>query len=248
MLGFAGEMAAGKGTATSLVKIWYLGTPSVRFSDALREFLAGFNDMKSTGIFAMTPGSVLIERYLKDALPLIFSGDVIQRRGEEGYREFARWLANEWILHPGSVKADRQNLQALSTALRRIFAENILEQTVIARTARMKMESPVAVIEGIRRLVDIGTLLQEPNFRLIYIAIDPVVAYQRMVRRNENVGDREMTFERFMELRNAEAEQEICSLKPHAHLVIDNSGPPEVMETILRREVAQWIQSSTTNC
>ena len=77
----------------------------------------------------------------------------------------------------------------------------------------------------------------------MYVEIDPVVAHQRMVKRNENVGDAEMSFERFMELRNAEAEQQIRLLKPHAHLVIDNSGPLEVFEGALRAKAAEWAVS-----
>ena len=241
MLGVAGEIAAGKGTATSLVKEWYSGTPSVRFSDSLREFLVDFNNMKSTAIFAMVPGHMLLEHYLREVLPKIFSEEVITQRGEEGVHEFAFWLDKEWFISPEPVKEDRHNLQALSTAVRSIFAENIIERTVVARIARMETKSPVAIIEGIRRLVDIGTLLSEPNFRLVYIEIDPEIAFGRMKARNENVGDGEMTRERFMELREAEAEQEIRLLKPHAHLVIDNSGPPDTLQFVLQSEVLKWI-------
>ena len=118
-----------------------------------------------------------------------------------------------------------------------------VEETVIQRIEQTKTESPIVVIEGIRRFVDIGTLLKEPNFRLIYIEVDSEVAYERMKNRNENVSDAEITWEKFLELGNAEAEQQIRLLKHHAHLVIDNSGEHAKLETVLRAEVAKWLIS-----
>lgn len=240
MLGFAGEIAAGKGTATDLVKLRYPGTRSVRFSDSLREFLVGFNEMKWKSRFAMVLGEVLVGIYVKEALPKVFSRKVVEQSGEEKQRMLVGWLTKEWFSYPEPVKEDRHNLQALSTAVRSILAENILERTVVARIGRIRTKSPVAIIEGIRRLVDISTLLTEPNFRLVYIDIDPEIAFERMKKRNENIGDSDMTRERFMELCGAEAEQQIRLLKPRAHLVIDNSGAPEVLENILEREVTKW--------
>lgn len=240
MLGFAGEIASGKGTATDLVKSWYPGTPSVRFSDSLREFLSWFNKVKSLGLFADDDRRCL-PYYLKGGLCGVFPEPLIQEFNWEQFVAFAEWVREQWILGLGEVKEDRHNLQALSTALRSLFAENILERTVVERIAQTKTESPLAIIEGIRRLVDIGTLLGESNFRLIYLEIDPVVAHARMVKRAENVGDSEMTIELFMELREAEAEQQIRSLKPHAHLVIDNGGTPEMLQSQLRSEVSKWL-------
>ncbi len=243
MFGFAGEIASGKGTGTRLLKEWYPGTPSVRFSDPLREFLRGFNEMKARDQFCMAPAESLVSRHVEEVLPGIFPKEIVERGDREGVTDFVRWLSKEWFARPEPVKEDRHNLQALSTAVRSMFAENILEQTVIARIRSRETESPLAIIEGIRRVVDIGTLLVTPEFRLVYVEIDPVVAHQRMVKRNENVGDAEMSFERFMELRNAEAEQQIRLLKPHAHLVIDNSGPLEVFEGVLRAKAAEWVAS-----
>lgn len=242
MFGFAGEIASGKGTGTGFLKEWYPGTPSVRFSDSLREYLAWFNNVKAAGIF----GALDFEgtkQYLTKGLYNIFPTDVLDRSSAPQFAGFTAWVQNGWLSYQSEVKADRTNLQGLSTALRAIFAENILEQTVITRIRSAETESPLAIIEGIRRVVDIGTLLATQEFRLVYVEIDPVVAHQRMVKRNENVGDAEMSFERFMELRNAEAEQQIRLLKPHAHLVIDNSGPLEVFEGALRAKAAEWAVS-----
>lgn len=243
ILGFAGEFKAGKSTATTLLKAWYPGTQSSRYSDPLREFLAGFNEMKSRNMFCMVPSELVVGKYVTDALPKIFSTKIVELGDKERQREFVAWLVSTCFNQPGLVKEDRHNLQELSTAVRSIFAENILERTIVARVGRMRTKSPIVIVEGIRRLIDIGILLQSPNFHLTYIEVDLNVAYQRMVKQNENVGDAEMSFERFIELRNAEAEQQIRLLRPHAHLVINNSGTPEVMERILRAEVAEWLAS-----
>lgn len=198
MLGFAGEMAAGKGTATKLVKSWHPDTPSFRFSDPLREFWSLWNV------------------HCKEHYGVVFP-----------------------------EKASTPDLQRMSTLIRGLFGENSLERAIVARAERSASKSPIVIIEGIRRSVDISTLMADPqyNFRLVYVEADPNVRWERHRSRNEKPGDAGLSFGRFLELGRAEAEEQIRLLKPRAHLVIDNSGPPEVMERILRAEVAKWLAS-----
>lgn len=199
LLGFAGEMAAGKGTGTGLVKLWHPGTPSFRFSDPLREFWTLWN---------------------------------------------AHCAEQYGVIFP--EKASTPDLQRMSTLIRQLFGENSLERAIVARAERSTSASPLVIIEGIRRLVDISTLLANPqyHFRLVYIEADPKVRWMRHRTRNEKPGDADLTFEQFLELGNAEAEQQIRLLKSHAHLVIDNSGSSEVMEGILRAEVLKWLAAT----
>lgn len=142
-------------------------------------------------------------------------------------------------------KASTQDLQRMSTLVRQLFGENVLERAIALRAEQSLSTSPVVIIEGIRRLVDVSMLMTDPQyqFRLIYIEADPKVRWERHRLRNEKSGDADLTFEQFLELGTAEAEQQIRLLKPYAHLVIDNSGPPEILENILHTEVVKWLQS-----
>jgi dephospho-CoA kinase len=148
-----------------------------------------------------------------------------------------------WLFNDEEIKVDRVTMQTLSTALRSIFAENILERAIIAWSSKHNSGSPIAVIEGIRRLVDIGAMLADPHFRLIYLECNPEIAYSRTVSRNENPGDAEMTYIEFLMRREAEAEAQIRMLRPHAHLVINNSGEIVVLHATLERAISLWLST-----
>jgi dephospho-CoA kinase len=193
MLGFAGEMAAGKTTVTEFVKKWYPGTPSFRFSDSLRESYV--------------------------------------------------WLASDFLPSHGvtiPTNPSTKDLQALSTMVRRLYGENSLERAIALRADRCLSESPIVIIEGIRRPVDISTLMTDPryNFRLIYIEAYKKIRCKRLCTRDEKRGDAELSFAQFEELGRAEPEEQIRLLKPHAHFVFMNNGKTtrrleyEVRETL----------------
>jgi dephospho-CoA kinase len=199
MLGFAGEMAAGKGTATELIKKWYPETPSFRFSDSLREFYT--------------------------------------------------WLGAEFLIPHGvtiPASASTKDLQGLSTKIRELFGENSLERAVAVRADRCLSESPIVIIEGIRRPVDISTLMTDPryNFQLIYIEADIKIRWLRHRARNEKPGDALLSFAQFVELGKAEPEAQIRLLKPHAHLVFTNNGRSTVR---LEREMKRAFSSLITH-
>jgi dephospho-CoA kinase len=200
MLGFAGEMAAGKGTATEFVKTWYPGTPSFRFSDSLREFHA--------------------------------------------------WLGAEFLVPHGvtiPANASTKDLQGLSTKIRELFGENSLERAVALRADRCLSESPIVIIEGIRRPVDISTLMTDSryNFKLIYIEADIKIRWMRHRARNEKPGDAELSFAQFVELGKAEPEAQIRLLKPHAHLVFINNGRSTArLECAMSRTFSSLILST----
>lgn len=242
-LGFVAEIGGGKTASATYVKTLYPGTPSVRFSDSLREFIAWFNEGKMAGEFAGGDRDQL-EYALEEGLCASFPWDLVARAlHKEKLLQFVDWILYHWLSDANEIKVDRITMQNLSTALRSIFAENILERAVIAQSSRHNSGSSLAVIEGIRRLVDIGTLLSEPDFKLIYLECDPKVAYVRTLHRNENPGDAEMTYEEFLSRRGAEAEAQIRMLKPYAHLVIDNSGEIAELEAALERAILSWISA-----
>lgn len=242
-IGLVGEIGAGKTAGTAYIKKLYPGTLSERFSDSLREFIAWFNERKIAGEFADEDRDQL-EHALEEGLCAVYPWDIVARAvHKEKFLQFTDWVVLNWLFDAEEIIVDRVTMQELSTALRSIFAENILERAIIARSSKHNSGSPIAVIEGIRRLVDIGVMLAEPNFRLIYLECNPEIAYRRTVSRNENPGDAEMTYIEFLTRREAEAEAQIRMLRPHAHLVINNSGEIVVLHATLEREISLWLST-----
>lgn len=116
----------------------------------------------------------------------------------------------------------RQNMQTLSTVVRQNFDENILAKAMMKLVSRL--ESNLVIIDGVRRKTDIENFRQLKNFFLIYIDTTQEKRYERCVKRNENPGDSEMPREDFNKKDNAEAEEQIESLKKEANFVMDNNG------------------------
>lgn len=119
----------------------------------------------------------------------------------------------------------RENLQNLSTDLRARFGEDTMAK-VIAEDAKND-EHEIVIIEGIRRMADIANLQQTPNFYLISVETTPENRYQRMVKRNENVGDENKTYDDFLKSDQMETEVQIPDVMNHAKFHVDNNGSVE---------------------
>jgi dephospho-CoA kinase len=121
-----------------------------------------------------------------------------------------------------SLSRSRDNQQKLSRDVREIFGEdtiaNAVKQRVLHDTAQ------VVFIDGFRRLADLA-MLKDLGGQLIFIDAVPWVRWHRsLTALDARVGDKEMTFEEFLERDNAESEQLIAELGRHADYTIDNSG------------------------
>lgn len=119
------------------------------------------------------------------------------------------------------VEKSRENLSAISTALRGLFGDDLFSKVIAKDT--QALDSNIVVVDGVRRLTDVSHLMALPNFYLISIDADPHVRYKRMVLRNENKGDAEKTFEQFMEEHNLETELQIPEVMKSAKFTIDNT-------------------------
>ena len=123
------------------------------------------------------------------------------------------------------IPENRENLQKMSTTLRATFGEDLLAK-VIAFDAS-KLDSEIVVIDGARRMADVKYLKELSNFYLIKIEVDAKIRFERMKARNENVGDKEKTFEQFMADENYETEKSIPELMNFAKISLDNNGTLE---------------------
>ena len=120
------------------------------------------------------------------------------------------------------LEINRENMQKISTILRKNLEENILAK-VISEDVKEDANEMI-VIDGIRRLADIEYLIKLPEFKLIYITADAKNRYERLITRGENEDDKNKTFEQFMRDHEAETELEIPLVASQADYRIDNNG------------------------
>ena len=144
---------------------------------------------------------------------------LMEKYGANSYR-FSTMLRD--ILNRLYLPINRENMQNLSTDIRTRFGADTMSR-VIAEDVKND-NNDIVVVEGIRRLADISVLKDFPNFYLISIEADSRLRYDRMIKRNENIGDAEKSYEEFMADHKKEAETQTPIVMETAKFKIDNSG------------------------
>jgi len=120
------------------------------------------------------------------------------------------------------IEQSRENIQKMSTLLRKTFGEDILAK-VMANDAKNDNHHFI-VIDGIRRLADIKYLREVDGFFLVSVEASEKIRHQRVIERNENPGDNKKTFSDFLKDQNEESESQIPKTMSKADFVIDNNG------------------------
>lgn len=141
------------------------------------------------------------------------------------------------ILNRLYLPITRENMQDISLDLRNRFGSDILAR-VIAEDVKNDPHD-IVVIDGVRRLPDIACLKDLPGFNLISIDATPELRYERMKKRNENVGDSEKTFAQFVEDGGREAELQIPEVMSAASFHLDNNGPIEDLHKQLEKIICE---------
>lgn len=147
---------------------------------------------------------------------------LIEKYGASDYR-FSTILRD--VLTRIDVEINRENLIKVSTALRQSFGEDTLAKAM-GKDAE-KDSHQFIVIDGVRRMADIKYLREVSGFILVRIVADQKTRYQRVVSRNENIGDDKKTFEDFLADEKAESEIEIPEVMSHANFEIKNDSSME---------------------
>lgn len=126
------------------------------------------------------------------------------------------------ILNRADVSICRDNLQKISTALRQLFGDDLLAKA-ITKDAQ-GLDSDIVVIDGVRRMTDIGHLLKLDNFILVSVDADIKNRYERLILRKENEDDKSKTFQGFLDDHKNEAEINIPEVMSYAKEKINNDG------------------------
>lgn len=130
------------------------------------------------------------------------------------------------------LPASRENLIALSTAVRQAFGQDALSNAMERQVAAS--EADIVVVDGIRRFDDIADLKKNPSFHLIEVWAPPETRFERLKKRNEKPGETEMTWEDFLAMSQKETEATIAGVAAQAEKKIDNhQGLPELKKSML---------------
>lgn len=151
------------------------------------------------------------------------SCDYLIKKYDAGYHRFSTILRD--VLKRLYLETSRENMQKISTVLRKNFSEDILAR-VIADDVKNDTHQVVAV-DGVRREADIKYLREIEGFYLVYITADIEKRFERIKKRGENTDDAEKTFEQFKLDHLGEADIQIPQTGAQADFKIDNNGMME---------------------
>lgn len=126
------------------------------------------------------------------------------------------------------IEKTRDNLQDLSTILRQRFGQDLLTKLIFEKVK--EDANDFIAVEGIRLAEDVDYLKRLPEFHFVYIEADPKTRYERILKRKENPGDAEKTFEQFLQDQEDEADIQIQGLKKKAQYVLENNGTVEELK------------------
>ena len=120
------------------------------------------------------------------------------------------------------LEQSRDNMQALSTILRKTYGEDIMAKGMYHDAEND--EHDLVVVDGVRRMSDITFLKELPHFKLVYVEADMQNRYERIAKRGENPDDAKKTFAEFQKAHEDESEMQIKDLKNYANKVVSNDG------------------------
>lgn len=126
------------------------------------------------------------------------------------------------VLNRLYLKETRENMQKLSTVLRQNFGEDIMSKVILHDVQNSK--SKFIITEGIRRPSDAVWLKELSNFHIITVKTDMRLCYERLIRRAENLDDKNKTWLEFQKESKKETEQKIREIAKQADFIVDNNG------------------------
>lgn len=129
------------------------------------------------------------------------------------------------VLNRVYLEQSRENMQNLSTILRAQFGQDLLAK-IMANDAD-KDKGEIVTVDGVRRFPDIEYLLKLDGFYLVYVTTDSKTRYERIVSRNQNPGESDISYEQFLESEKSEADISIKDVSKQANFTIENNGSIE---------------------
>jgi len=170
----------------------------------------------------LAAGKTTIAKYLK------------AKYGSESYR-FSTMLRG--MLNRIYVDNTRENLQLLSSFVRKNFGEDIMSRVIVKDV--LNDPSDLVIVEGIRRPTDVTYLKDLDGFHMVYVTAEPKIRWERMTMRGENPDDAKKTLDEFLADEKAEADSLIKEIAKQAEFTIVNDEDIESLhhkvEEILKK-------------
>lgn len=116
----------------------------------------------------------------------------------------------------------RENMTLMSEILRKTYGEDLLAKTMAQDVENT--EASIIIIDGVRRIEDIGLLKDMSNFILVEIIADSKTRYKHLSMRSENTDDYTKTYEQFIKDHELSTELTIEEVAKQANEVIMNNG------------------------
>lgn len=127
------------------------------------------------------------------------------------------------------LETTRENMQTLSTILRKNFGEDLMSKVIAIDVGVANAD--FIITEGVRRPTDITYLRQVPGFHLVALSAAPRTRFERMTARRENPDDAIKTWEAFQAESQSEPEQKIKEIAAEAEFMVDNNGSLEFLHS-----------------
>jgi dephospho-CoA kinase len=137
------------------------------------------------------------------------------------------------ILEILDLQKTRVNEQDLGALVKELFGEEVLSRALKVRG--QNSQHSVVLFDGLRKKEEVLALKELPNFKFIFIKASPEIRYQRMLQRNEKVGESQQSFEDFLASESHAADKNISGLENLADFVIVNEGTADEFEAQLTK-------------
>lgn len=129
------------------------------------------------------------------------------------------------VLRRLHLPIDREHLIAASEILRHRFGEDMLQRALLADVK--KIDAPLVVLDGIRRVEELAALTAIDGFHLVAIDAPFALRYARSANRGENHGEQEMTLAAFEKTETASTEITLAAVEALAEKHLSNTGTYE---------------------
>ena len=136
------------------------------------------------------------------------------------------------------IPMTRTNLQNLAIFLTKYFGDDTISRPV-KNSINQALKNGVKYIfvDGMRWDSDYDLIRSYKNSKIIHISTPKEIRYTRLANRNENAGEKNMSYKQFSKEEKRKNELNILKLAKKADIVIDNSGTKEDLILEIKKKI-----------
>jgi len=137
------------------------------------------------------------------------------------------------------IPITRKNAQDYIKWLEQRYGTGILAQLIKGRA--LESAAKIVTLDGIRWWQDVKMLRELPNNILVYITAPAELRFERLKKRNEKVGEAEMSWEQFLEEEKAENEIYIPEIGEKAdYKILNDKNEEKWPPPIFKNEILKF--------